>query len=528
MLKSRYDVVILGAGHNALVAAGYLARAGLSVLVLEKNDTLGGASTSRRIFPDYDATLSRYAYLVALLSPKIIGDLGLNIELRRRPVGAFTPYVRKGRHEGLLSSNVSETATRESLFNLTDSHIEFERLTEFYALVRLFADRVWDTMLEPLRSRAALQKLFTGDARLEESWRMLVEEPLGIAVERHITNDLLRGVVFTDAKIGVFTHPHDDSLLQNRCFLYHLIGNRVGEWKVPVGGMQRLVGELERVARRHGAQFVTSVNIEGLDVQSAVKSVRFQRNGKSETVEGRWLLANFGRNVLARILNQPYEPDRTHEGSVFKINMLLRRLPKLKAAQHTSADAFTGTFHMDEGYEAMKMSWREAGQGALPERIPAELYCHTLTDDSILAEDLRKQGFHTLTLFALDTPWRLFASDNAAVKRRAEAKLLKALNEWLADPIEDCLARARDGSPCIESKSPVDIEGDLGHYRGNIFHSALTFPFVENESEVGTWGVETEWPNVLLCGSSARRGGAVSGIPGHNAAMKVLEVEKSG
>jgi phytoene dehydrogenase-like protein len=92
----------------------------------------------------------------------------------------------------------------------------------------------------------------------------------------------------------------------------------------------------------------------------------------------------------------------------------------------------------------------------------------------------------------------------------------------LEEPLEDCLAMARDGSRCIESKSPVDIEDSLGMYHGNIFHDAPTFPFAENPALAGTWGVETEFDNVFLCGSSAQRGGAVSGIPGHNAAMKVL------
>ena len=93
----------------------------------------------------------------------------------------------------------------------------------------------------------------------------------------------------------------------------------------------------------------------------------------------------------------------------------------------------------------------------------------------------------------------------------------------LAEPVQDCLAVARDGSPCIECKSPVDIENALGLYHGNIFQNALTFPFAENKEQAGTWGVETEYEDVYLCGSSAQRGGAVSGIPGHNAAMKVLE-----
>src|SRR5438067_9967703 len=104
-MKSRYDVVILGAGHNGLVAAAYLARAGLSVVLLEKNDYIGGATSSQQIFPDYDARLSRYSYLVSLFPHKIIKDLGLNLDLRRRATGSFTPYIRNGRHDGLLLSN---------------------------------------------------------------------------------------------------------------------------------------------------------------------------------------------------------------------------------------------------------------------------------------------------------------------------------------------------------------------------------------------------------------------------------------
>src|SRR5881394_1483996 len=126
-MKSKYDVVILGAGHNGLVAASYLGRAGLSVLLLEKNDYIGGATTSQKVFPDYDASLSRYSYLVSLFPEKIIRDLGLRLELRRRATGSFTPYVKNRKHDGLLLSNVSEGASRQSIFELTGSFAEAEQ-----------------------------------------------------------------------------------------------------------------------------------------------------------------------------------------------------------------------------------------------------------------------------------------------------------------------------------------------------------------------------------------------------------------
>jgi len=258
-MKSHYDVVILGAGHNGLVSATYLARAGLSVLLLEKNDYIGGATVSQQIFPDYDARLSRYSYLVSLLPQKIIDDLGLNVELRRRAIASCTPYMRHGHHGALLLSNLDEEVGRRSMFELSGSATAYDELKRFYALPRVFAERVWDSMLEPLISREEMARRFKGDEISREAWRTLVDEPLGSAIERYLRDDLVRGLVFTDAKVGVFTHPHDSSLLQNRCFLYHLIGNKTGEWKVPVGGMGAVSSELESAARKAGAEMLTNV-----------------------------------------------------------------------------------------------------------------------------------------------------------------------------------------------------------------------------------------------------------------------------
>lgn len=521
--KSKYDVVILGAGHNGLVAAAYLARRGLSVLLLEKNDYIGGATTSQKLFPDYDARVSRYAYLVSLLPEKIIRDLGLNLELRSRAIASFTPYERSGAHRGLLLSNVSETVSRASLRELTGNDVEFEQLKRFYALARVFADEVWDTMLSPLRSKDQFAQQFRKDDLGREAWRSLVDEPLGLAIERHLKDDLLRGVVFTDAKIGLLTHPHDPTLLQNRCFLYHLIGNRTGEWKVPVGGMGRVAEELIRVAAGHGAEMHTHARIQAVDFSARARTVQFELGEVSHTVEARFVLVNFGGNELARLLHRPYQPDTTHEGSVLKVNMLLQRLPRLRASGISSQDAFSGTFHIDEGYDQMRRSHEQASKTQLPEQLPCEMYCHTLTDGSILSPELRTRGFHTLTLFALDAPWRLFNQNNPEMRQQATRRCLAGLNTYLAEPIEQCLAIANNGELCIEAKTPVDLEQELGHYRGNIFHAALSFPFAENSDAVGSWGVETEFDNVFTCGSSARRGGAVSGIPGHNAAMKIFE-----
>jgi phytoene dehydrogenase-like protein len=214
-------------------------------------------------------------------------------------------------------------------------------------------------------------------------------------------------------------------------------------------------------------------------VNEKSRSVEFEIDGNREAVEARFLLVNFGRNVLGKYAGRPYQPDATDEGSVFKINMLLRRLPKLKATRYPAAEAFCGTFHSSEGYQEMRVSYEQAAQGHLPEKLPCEVYCHTLTDDSILAPELRSQGFQTMTLFGIDTPWRLFAHDNDAMRQEAERGFLESMNQWLAEPLEDCLAVARNGDLCIESKTPVDIEDAL---------EALVAAAVEQRAQLGEPG----------------------------------------
>ena len=135
---------------------------------------------------------------------------------------------------------------------------------------------------------------------------------------------------------------------------------------------------------------------------------------------------------------------------------------------------------------------------------------------SILSDDLNAQGVQTLTLFGLHMPARLFTSPDA--KENAVAATLRSLNGVLAEPIDELLLG-------LEAVTPPELEAELGMPGGHIFHRDLAWPFAESEHEVGRWGVETDQPNVWLCGAGARRGGGVSGIPGHNAARAVLEAD---
>jgi phytoene dehydrogenase-like protein len=210
------------------------------------------------------------------------------------------------------------------------------------------------------------------------------------------------------------------------------------------------------------------------------------------------------------------------EGSQMKINMLLSRLPQLKSGVDPAL-AFAGTFHINESYSQLETAYQVAKQGDIPSDLPLELYCHTLTDPTILSPELNQRGFHTLTLFGLHTPAALFDKDPEGAKAVAKSAALASLNQYLAEPIESVLAVCSDGSLAIEAKSPIDLDSDLGLPRGNIFHRDLEFPFIDGtESNPLKWGSETDDAHIYLAGAGARRGGGVSGIAGHNAAMAVL------
>src|SRR3954470_3963862 len=362
-MGARYDVIVIGGGHNALVAAAYLTRAGRTVLLLERLPALGGATVSERVFEGHRARVSRYAYLVSLFPPKIARELGIGLELRTRRVAAFAP-------EGLLvDADASSARTRESFRGLTGGDEEHEAWMRFYAMAADFARRVLPTLTEPLPSREQVRRLVPG------AWETFAERPLGETLAERFSHGLVRGVISTDALIGTFARLDEPSLRQNRCFLWHVIG---GPWRVPVRGMGAITTELERVAvgadveLRDGAEVV---HVDGGEVTWA-------EEGREHTANARVVLSGIAPAVLERLRGRaPAQP--APEGAQMKVNMLLDRLPRLKT-DVAAEDAFTVHFRRNEHEDDLARAYQQADAGDLPRKPPAELYCHTLTDRSIL------------------------------------------------------------------------------------------------------------------------------------------------
>jgi phytoene dehydrogenase-like protein len=487
---TRWDAIVVGGGHNGLVAAALLARAGRSVLVLERRAELGGAVASGRPFPGVEASLSRYSYLVSLLPAPLVRKLGLTVELRPRPIASYTPHE----DTGLLVSGRTEG--------------------EFESMLSRLARRLFPTLTEPLRSRPEMRRLIGDD----EAWQALFDEPLGRTLERSFDSDLVRGRVLTDAMIGTFASSDDPTLRQNRCFLFHVIGNGTGRWDVPVGGMGELGRQLTDAARRAGAEIQTCAQVDSVRTDGSTAEVTCAGGARHQAEH---VLAGVAPAVLSGLLDEPPDADQP-EGAQLKVNMVVSRLPRLRDPSVRPEQAFAGTLHINEGFEQLNTAHGEATRGRIPSVPPCEIYCHSLTDPTILSPELRQAGAHTLTLFGLHMPARLFADHPVARRDEALAATLASVDSVLAEPLQECLLTDAEGNPCLEAVSPVDLEAELAMPGGHIFHRDLSWPFAESEEDVGRWGVETKHANVWLCGAGARRGGGVSGIPGHNAAQAVL------
>ncbi len=453
-MPSKYaDVVVIGGGHNGLVAAAYLAKAGRKVLLLERLDYFGGAATSIEAFPGIEARLSRYSYLVSLLPKQVIDDLGLEVELAPRRYSSYTPNPQGP--GGLLIDRNDPAATKASFESIGSA--DFDNWNQFYSRTTVLAQKLFPSVLSPLKKRSG----------------------------------------------------------------YHVIGGETGDWNIPVGGMGAVTASMRAAAERFGAELVSNAEVTALTEDGKVS---YQINGELHDVQADFILANIARPELARLLGKQ-EPKA--EGAQVKVNMLLKRLPKLKEDVDPVA-AFGGTFHINENYSQLQTAFDQASRGEVPNPLPCEIYCHSLTDPTILSPELRAAGVQTLTVFALHTPHSLVnESNNDEMRDKFQEAVIESLNSVLAEDIRELLLLDGNGELCIETKTTKDLEDALRLPGGNIFHEPLSWPFAEDSESLETpaqrWGVATGFEKIYFCGSSAKRGGAVSGIAGHNAAMAVLE-----
>ena len=352
----RADVVVVGGGHNALVAAAYLARAGRRVRVLERLDHVGGAAVSAHAFDGIDARLSRYSYLVSLLPRRIIDDLGVRVRLARRRYSSYTPDPSNGGQTGLLVGP-------NSTFDAVGAAGDAEPFAEFYRRARIVTSRLWPTMTAPLPSRddAFKHVLAGGDPGAEEAWQAMICRPIGHAITEAVDSDLVRGVMATDALIGTFARADDPSLCRTSAFC-------ITCWvAAPANGMcrsaawARSAGHWQRqppamAPKSPPAQRFTPSNPEG--------EVCYALDGREHRVRADHVLAGVTPAVLAELVGDP-EPS-VAPGAQVKVNLLLRRLPRLRDETVTPEQAFGGTFHINENFSQLDAAYAAGGRRRHP------------------------------------------------------------------------------------------------------------------------------------------------------------------
>ncbi|MFM8350625.1 MAG: phytoene desaturase family protein, partial [Actinomycetales bacterium] len=365
-MPDRIDVVIVGGGHNGLVAACYLAMAGRRVRILEASQELGGASISTRPFPGIDVPISPYAPLISLMPYRLRQDLGLNLRTVKRRYLGYAPDPLNP-SIGILLPHQGYPGLDASLDRLTGSTRDADAWRAFRARTAALARAVFPTMMEPLRSRAQMRAL-VGDDGL---WEDFVERPIGEAIERTFYDDLIRGMALTDGLIGTFSHAHDPSLRQNRCLLHQVIGNGTGEWEVPVGGMGALTRALRARAEELRVEITTGALVTGIEANGIRALVRAETALGQVRIDCREVVVNCAPGILDRLLGRSVAPMRFEDGGAqFAISMLLRRLPRLRDEAVDPVQAFSGTFYVNDSYRQLAAAHGVAGRGDLPTPVP--------------------------------------------------------------------------------------------------------------------------------------------------------------
>jgi phytoene dehydrogenase-like protein len=485
--RTAYDVTVVGGGHNGLVAAAYLARAGLSVLVLERLDHVGGATASVDTFPGHTLRLSRYAALGSPLPPALVSDLDLDLPLRPQPA---------------RQAPDSDGEAWESF------HAELDKLVGVVA----------PTLLEALPTERTIR-----DQAPDEIWADVVAHPLGAALERRFADDSVRGQVAADAVLATFASLHDPALTQNRSLLYHRIGRGSDGWQLPVGGPAALGAALARAAASAGAEIVTDAGVSAIRGNDEAAEVTWHHQSETGTVRSRHVLGGVAPWVLRILMGEGEDPETKPAGSQLVVNLLLDRLPALASGVDPRV-AFARTLYVGTDLSRLEAAFAEAADGRLPAELPLRVECPSLADPEVLGD--APDGHHTLAVLASHTPAYLFEGDHEVRKTEAVERMLATLDEHLAEPIADCLATDSEGRPCVAATTPQGSEAELAMPGGHLFHGDLDWPWAPNRARLETpaqqWGVQTDLGSVLVCGAGARRGGVVPGVAGHNAAQAVL------
>jgi phytoene dehydrogenase-like protein len=524
-LRKRYDAIVVGGGHNGLTAAAYLARAGMSTLVLERRHVLGGAAVTEEIVPGFRFSVA--SYVVSLLRPEIIRELNLPAHgLEILPFdGSFTPldgnYLWVTNDPGRTYHEL-----RKFSVNDADAYQEFGFLmTEIIRFIKpilsmvppdpvRFDPRQWLPLGLLARQFRALPP------ELQATFIQIMTMSAADFLEQWFESDPLIGAIASNGIIGTFLGVRSPGTAY--VMLHHFMGEvdgSFGAWGIPKGGTGAVSAAIASAARSFGAEIRTEAPVARIDVRGD-RAVGVTLDSGEEIEAGDVLSNADARRTYLGLLEKGALPAEFEEevtrykyrGSSGKVNLALDGLPDFSCLPGPG-EHLRGAIGLASSVDEMETAYDDAKYGRFSRRPFIDMMIPTLVDPSVAPP-----GKHIISCFVQWAPYHL--ADGA----RWDASMRDAFGEAVLDVIETYAPNIRDIIVGQQILSPLDIEETFGLTEGNIFQGELTLEQLFFNRPVPGWArYRTPIRNLWLCGSATHPGGGIMGAPGKMAAMQVLK-----
>ena len=508
---AEYDVVVIGAGHNGLTCAAYLARAGLRVVVLERTNLIGGACITEELWPGF--RMSTAAYSLSLLQPHIVEDLGLQIDVRARDPVYFSPFENGG---GLVIPRDARRA-HEAIADVSTADADaYGRFHDLFAAAA--------AVLRPFLTYPATRKQIRRAFRrsdIEGLFDMTVEGSIADACESYFESDAMRGLIASQGITGTAAGPRTPGTAY--VFLHHASGTALGEpgtWGFVRGGMGSVTQALADALVAAGGEIRLEAEVASIRIDSArrVSGVALTSGEEIDAVT-----VCSGADPKATVKMVPYTalPREFVEdvdilpstGTVVKVNCALGGLPRFTGMSGSDAPGpeHLGMITIAPSIDYIEKACRAAADGLIPDEFFCEAWIQTASE-----EGLAPEGKHTLSIFAQYAPYDPAEGSWEDLREAAGDRVIATLERYapgLTDLIEHRLVLG-----------PRDLEARFGLTGGSIFHGELLPDWIFDRRPSRPWHRHRlPLPGLYLCGSGAHPGGGVSGGPGRNAARAVLE-----